>query len=313
MAEIPARIRIATRESRLAMRQTEMVGEALRKRHPGLVVETVGMTTRGDQVLDRPLAQVGGKGLFVKELEVALEEGRADIAVHSLKDVPMVLPPQFALVTFGPREDPHDAFVSSRHATLDALPAGALVGTSSLRRESQLRGAFPALRFKALRGNVNTRLAKLDSGEYDAIILAAAGLRRLGLGQRVRAILPETLALPAIGQGILAIEHLRDRADIAALLAPFEDAATASAARAERALGLMVEGSCEVPVAGLARAAGRALTLEGFIGLPDGTRLVRDRVAGATDEAEGLGRTLGQRLLDQGGRAILDTLAGHRA
>ena len=313
MAETPPRIRIATRESRLAMRQTEMVAEALRARHPRLAVEAVGMTTKGDRVLDRPLAQVGGKGLFVKELEVALDEGRADIAVHSLKDVPMVLPPQFALATFGRREDPHDAFVSNAHASLDALAAGALVGTSSLRRESQLRHAYPKLRFRPLRGNVNTRLAKLDAGEYDAIILAAAGLRRLGLEARIRATLPETLALPAIGQGILAIEYRRDRADLAALLAAFEDADTARAARAERALGLVVEGSCEVPLGAIARVRSGTLALEGFIGLPDGTRLVRDRIEGAVGDAEALGGALGRRLLDAGGREILDMLARRSA
>jgi hydroxymethylbilane synthase len=313
MAETPPRIRIATRESRLAMRQTEMVAEALRARHPRLAVETVGMTTRGDRVLDRPLAQVGGKGLFVKELEVALDEGRADIAVHSLKDVPMVLPPQFAIATFGPREDPRDAFVSDRHASLEAMPAGALVGTSSLRRESQLRRAFPKLRFKALRGNVNTRLAKLDAGEFDAIILAAAGLKRLGLEPRIRATLDESTALPAICQGILAIEYRRDRADLASLLAAFEDAATALAARAERAFGLVVEGSCEVPLGGLARCDGERLVLDGFIGLPDGTRLVRDRVEGRGDEAPALGEALGRRLLDAGGREILQVLARRTA
>ncbi len=313
MAEIPARIRIATRESRLAMRQTEMVGEALRARHPRLAVETVGMTTKGDRVLDRPLAQVGGKGLFVKELEVALDEGRADIAVHSLKDVPMVLPAQFAIATFGRREDPHDAFVSNRHASIESMPAGALVGTSSLRRESQLRHAFPQLRFRALRGNVNTRLAKLDAGEYDAIILAAAGLRRLGLESRIRATLPETLALPAIAQGILAIEYRRDRADVAALLAPFEDPDTACAARAERAFGLVVEGSCEVPLGGLARAGDNGLALEGFIGMPDGTRVVRDRIEGDAADAEAIGEALGRRLLDSGGREILAVLARRSA
>jgi hydroxymethylbilane synthase len=313
MGEFPARIRIATRESRLALRQTELVAAALAARHPGLAVETVGMTTKGDRVLDRPLAEVGGKGLFVKELEVALDEGRADLAVHSLKDVPMVIAPQFALATFGVREDPHDAFVSRQHAAPGELPAGALVGTSSLRRESQLRHAFPKLRFRALRGNVNTRLAKLDAGEYDAIILAAAGLHRLGLAARVRALLPETLALPAIGQGILAVEYRRDRADVAALLAPFADAATESAARAERALGLVVEGSCEVPLGGLARRTGERLRIEGFIGLPDGTRLVRDHAEGPAVDAEALGAGLGQRLLEAGGREILDILARRSA
>jgi len=313
MSELPTRIRIATRESRLALRQTEMVAAALLERHPGLAVEVVGMTTRGDRVLDRPLAQVGGKGLFVKDLEVALDEARADIAVHSLKDVPMQLEARFALATFGARADAHDAFVSTRYARLAELPDGAIVGTSSLRRECQLRRAFPGLVLRPLRGNVNTRLAKLDAGDYDAIILARAGLARLGLDARVREVLPETLALPAICQGILAVEHLRTRGDIAALLAPLEDRATALAARAERAFGLVVEGSCEVPLGALAQLAGNTLAIEGFIGSPDGARLVRERVSGAAAEAETLGRTLGARLLAAGGRAILDSLTGKAA
>jgi len=304
----PRILRIATRESRLALAQTSMVAAALRARVPGLEVETVGMTTKGDRVLDRPLAQVGGKGLFVKELEVALDEGRADIAVHSLKDVPMELPAQFTLVTFGPREDARDAFVSARADSLDALPEGALVGTSSLRRECQLRHRYPRLRFRALRGNVNTRLAKLDAGEYDAIILAAAGLRRLGLEARIRALLPVEVSLPAIGQGILGIEYARERADLAALLGGFEDRATAYAARAERALGRVVEGSCEVPLGGMARLEGDTLVLEGFIGMPDGTRIVREHASGPAHEAEALGVALGQRLLALGGRQILDAL-----
>ncbi len=302
-------IRIATRESRLALRQTEMVAAALRERHAGLAIETVGMTTRGDQVLDRPLAQVGGKGLFVKELEVALAEGRADIAVHSMKDVPMELAPGFALATFAEREDPRDAFVSPRYASLDALPDGAVVGTSSLRRECQLRRAFPRLAFRPLRGNVNTRLAKLDAGDYDAIILAAAGLRRLGFADRIRACLDESMALPAIGQGILAVEYCRERDDLARVLAPFRDPDTEAAALAERAFGAVAEGSCEVPVGALARVEGAGLCLEGFIGLPDGSRLVRARATGPARDAEALGRGLGERLLAEGGRAIRDALA----
>jgi hydroxymethylbilane synthase len=303
------RLRIATRESRLALRQTEMVADALRARDPDLCVEIVGMTTKGDRVLDRPLAQVGGKGLFVKELEIALDEGRADIAVHSLKDVPMELPGQFALATFGPREDPRDAFVCNRHAALENLPAGAIVGTSSLRRECQLRRAYPKLEFRPLRGNVNTRLAKLDAGDYDAIILAAAGLNRLGLEARIRAVLPESIALPAICQGILAIEYRRDRGDIEALLRAFEDAATAHAARAERAFGRIVEGSCEVPLGALAKVSGESMALEGFIGTPDGTRLVRERATGPASAAQSLGASLGERLLAAGGREILKSLA----
>jgi hydroxymethylbilane synthase len=306
--ESPIRIRIATRESQLALKQTAMVAEALRARHPTAEVETVGMTTRGDRVLDRPLAQVGGKGLFVKELEVALVEGRADIAVHSMKDVPMVVPEEFALVTFGPRETPFDAFVSNRYDSLAALPDGAIVGTSSLRRECQLRNRYPRLVFRPLRGNVNTRLAKLDAGDYDAIILAVAGLKRLGFESRIRATLKETI--PAICQGILAIEYLRTRSDLAETLAHFEDARAACAARAERALGLVVEGSCEVPVGGLASVEGDHVSLEGFIGLPDGTRVVRDSARGACADAQTLGRTLGEKLLAAGGRGILRMLSG---
>ena len=307
MSANSTRIRIATRESRLAMRQTEMVSAALRERDPRIEVEVVGMTTKGDRVLDRPLSQVGGKGLFVKELEIALDEGRADIAVHSMKDVPMRIPEHFALATFGPRETPFDAFVSNRHASLAALPDGAVVGTSSLRRECQLRHRYPRLEFRALRGNVNTRLAKLDAGDYEAIILAVAGLKRLGFEARVRAALEEMI--PAIGQGILAIEYRRDRVELARLLASFEEPATAFAARAERALGLVVEGSCEVPVGALARVARGRVTMEAFIGLPDGTRIVRDEASGDVADAEAIGQALGDRLLASGGREILATLA----
>lgn len=290
------------------MWQAEHVAAALTARHPGLAIEVVGMTTRGDLVLDRPLAQVGGKGLFVKELEVALAENRADLAVHSMKDVPMVLPDGFSILAFGVREDALDAFVSVRHASIASLGAGAVVGTSSLRRECQLRRAFPRLAFKALRGNVNTRLAKLDAGDYDAIILAAAGLKRLGFESRIRERLDAAIALPAIAQGILGVEFLSARDDVAALLATFVDPATRAAADAERALGLVVEGSCEVPLGAYARVAGDALSLEAFVGLPDGTRLVRERIAGRTGEAAALGRSLGERLLARGGREILAAL-----
>jgi hydroxymethylbilane synthase len=299
------KVRIATRESQLALAQTRMVAAALAARH-AVEVELVPMTTKGDRVLDRPLAQVGGKGLFVKELEVAMEEGRADVAVHSMKDVPMVLPAQFALATFGAREVPQDALVSNRFDSLAALPPGARVGTSSLRREAQLRHAYPALVIVALRGNVNTRLAKLDAGEYDAIVLAAAGLRRLGFGDRIRALLADSI--PAIGQGILAIEYPAARVDLAALLAPFEEAATASAARAERALGLIVGGSCDVPLGAHARIEDGRATLAGFIGLPDGTRLARASAYAAASDAEELGHRVGERLLSEGGREILALL-----
>jgi hydroxymethylbilane synthase len=303
------RLRIATRESRLAMWQTEHVAARLTERNPGLAVEIVGMTTKGDRILDRPLAQVGGKGLFIKELEIALADGLADIAVHSMKDVPMELPEGFAMLPFGPREDARDAFVSIRYACLAALPAGAIVGTSSLRRECQLRRAFPSLVIKPLRGNVNTRLAKLEAGDYDAIILAAAGLKRLGFAERIRELLPMSLALPAIGQGVLAIEYLAARADLAKLLAPFVDVSALAASTAERALGLVVEGSCEVPLGAHAIVSGQALALEGFLGLPDGSRLVREKVDGACTDAAVLGRALGERILARGGREVLTVLA----
>jgi hydroxymethylbilane synthase len=305
----PPRLRIATRESQLAMWQTEHVAARLRERHPDLAIEIVGMTTKGDRILDRPLAQVGGKGLFIKELEIALADGLADIAVHSMKDVPMELPDGFAMLPFGPREDARDAFVSVRHAALASLPAGAVVGTSSLRRECQLRRAFPALVIKPLRGNVNTRLAKLEAGDYDAIILAAAGLKRLGFGGRIRELLPFSLALPAIGQGVLAIEFRRAREDLATMLGAFVDAQAQAAADAERALGLVVEGSCEVPLGGHATVSGERLALEGFLGLPDGSRLVRERIEGRAAEAGALGRELGGRILAGGGREVLTLLA----
>ena len=305
----PSRLRIATRESKLALWQTEHVAARLGEAHPGMAIEIVGMTTKGDRILDRPLAQVGGKGLFIKELEVALADGLADIAVHSMKDVPMELPDGFAMLPFGPREDARDAFVSLKHASLAALPSGAVVGTSSLRRECQLRRAYPGLVIKPLRGNVNTRLAKLEAGDYDAIILAAAGLKRLGFGDRIREQLPLALALPAIGQGILAIEFRADRPDLEALLAPFVDHAALAAAQAERALGLVVEGSCEVPVGGHATVMGASLVVEGFLGLPDGSRLVREKAEGEAAGAAALGRALGERILARGGREVLELLA----
>jgi hydroxymethylbilane synthase len=302
-------IRIATRESQLALAQSRMVAQALRQR--GATVELVPMTTKGDRVLDRPLSKVGGKGLFVKELELAISEGRADIAVHSMKDVPMVLPPGFALATFGPREVPLDAFVSNRFDSFRSLPSGARVGTSSLRREAQLRNKHSDLDVRALRGNVNTRLAKLDAGEYDAIVLAAAGLRRLGFEDRIRALMDESI--PAIGQGILAVEFAVDRPDLAALLAHFEERETAVAATAERALGLVVEGSCEVPLGAYALIQGAQVSLEAFVGLPDGSRLAHAKGWSALPEARALGERVTEQLLDAGGAEILEQLRGSAA
>jgi hydroxymethylbilane synthase len=303
-----ATLTLATRESRLALAQSEWVAAQLRAFHPGLAVNLLGMTTQGDQFLDKPLNQIGGKGLFIKELEVAMQEGRADLAVHSMKDVPMVLPEGFALAVVGAREDVRDAFVSNHFASLDALPAGSVVGTSSLRRMSLLKHLRPDLRIESLRGNVNTRLKKLDDGQYDAIILAAAGLKRLGLGERIRALLPLEQFLPAIAQGALGIEYPSARADVAALLAPFAETGTTQIVAAERAFGRTLMASCDVPLGALARMEHGALMLEGFIASPDGKALVRDAIRGAAADAEPLGRALAQRLLDAGGRAILDSL-----
>lgn len=291
------------------MAQSEWVAARLREFHPGVEVGIVGMTTRGDQILDRPLAQIGGKGLFIKELEVALEEGRADIAVHSMKDVPMTLPAGFAAVIVGEREDARDALVSNRFDAIATLPEGARVGTSSLRRESQLRHRRPDLHIEPLRGNVNTRLAKLDAGQYDAIILAAAGLRRLGFAERIRACLPREEFLPAIAQGALGIEFRADRSDVAHWLAPFESAATSAIVAAERAFGRALTASCDVPLGGHAVIAGGTLTLEGFVAMSDGSGMVRDTLSGPVEQAENIGLALAQKLLAAGADRILASLS----
>ena len=307
----PERIRIASRESRLAMAQSEWTAAKLRALYPSVTVEIIGMTTKGDQTLDRPLAQIGGKGLFIKELEIAMEEGRADIAVHSMKDMPMTLPPGFAAVIVGEREDVRDAFVSNRFAGIDALPQGATVGTSSLRRESQLRFARPDLKIEGLRGNVNTRLAKLDAGQYDAIILAAAGLNRLQFSDRIRAHLDCAQFIPAIAQGALGIEYPRQRADIAACLAPFANAETTAMVTAERAMGRALTASCDVPLGARAVIAEGVLRLEGFVAMPDGSHMIRDRVSGDPADAEGLGLALAEKLLAAGAQSVLDNLGRH--
>ena len=310
MTSTPQRIVIATRESRLALWQAEHVRGLLRGLYPSCRVELLGMTTRGDQILDRPLAKVGGKGLFVKELETALLDGSADIAVHSMKDVPMVLEPEFALVAIGPREAPYDAFVSNKFARIEDLPPGAVVGTSSLRREAQLRAMFPYLAVSSLRGNLDTRLRKLDEGQYDAIILAAAGLTRLGLGARMRSTLPAEASLPAAGQGALGIEALSARPEVAAWLAPLDDAATAACVRAERAVSRALAGSCEVPLGAYAEHANGQLRLRGLVATPDGTRIARAERRGAAAEPEALGLALAADLRAQGADAILAALGG---
>ncbi len=306
----PERIVIATRESRLALWQAEHVRDLLRKLYPACQVELRGMTTRGDQILDRPLAKVGGKGLFVKELETALLDGSADIAVHSMKDVPMELAPEFALVAIGPREVPQDAFVSNKYASLEDMPPGAVVGTSSLRRESQLHARYPYLSVTSLRGNLDTRLRKLDAGDYDAIILAAAGLTRLGLGSRIRSVLPAEASLPAAGQGALGIEALSSRKEVAAWLAPLNDPSTAACVRAERAVSRALAGSCEVPLGAYAVPKDGGLWLRGFVARPDGSRMASAELHGSAADPEALGLQLADALRHQGAAEILAELGG---
>ena len=270
ISSAPSRLIIASRESRLALWQAVHIQSRLAALYPQCSVEILGMTTRGDQILDRPLSQIGGKGLFIKELEVAMEEGRADLAVHSLKDVPMEMPEGFALTAIAQREDPRDAFVSSRYDGLDALPAGAVVGTSSLRRMALVRALRPDLRIEALRGNLDTRLRKLDDGLYDGIVLAAAGLKRLGLQSRIRAIFEPQQMLPAAGQGALGIEVRSDRADVIAALAPLMHQLTWLAVSAERAVSRVMGGSCSMPLAAHAVFSGDVLKINAAWGDPEG-------------------------------------------
>ena len=305
---IPEKLVIASRESALAMWQAEYIRDRLRALYPQTQVSILGMTTQGDQILDVTLSKIGGKGLFVKELETALENGSADIAVHSLKDVPMHLPEGFMLACIGEREDPRDAFVSNNHANLEALPAGSVVGTSSLRRESQLRARFPHLKIEPLRGNVQTRLRKLDEGKYAAIILAAAGLKRLGLGARIRDLIATEKSLPAVGQGALGIECRTDRTDLKALLAPLHHADTAYCVMAERALSRALAGSCQVPLGGFAEVEGNTLRLRGFVASPDGQRMARAELRGSITDPEALGNAVAQALRAQGADEILAAL-----
>ena len=308
MTRLPERIVIASRESALALWQARHIQAQLTAHYPKLRVEILGMTTEGDRRLDISLAKVGGKGLFVKELEEALAAGRADIAVHSVKDVPMVLPEGFLLAATGKRDDPRDAFVSSRHADLGALPARARVGTSSLRRECQLRARFPRLDIQPLRGNVPTRLRKLDEGHYEAVILAAAGLKRLGLEDRITRVLPPAECLPAPGQGALGIECLQARSDLVELLAPLNDPATECCVCAERAFSRALSGSCNVPLGAYAELEGGRVRLRGFVGAPDGSRMVRGEQAGPAEDAEALGAALAEQLKAQGAAEILAEL-----
>ena len=303
-------IRIATRKSALALWQAEYVKARLEQAHPGLKVSLVPMVSRGDKLLDAPLAKIGGKGLFVKELETALLENEADIAVHSMKDVPMDFPEGLGLFCICEREDPRDAFVSNTYESLDALPAGSVVGTSSLRRQAQLLARRPDLKIQFLRGNVNTRLAKLDAGEYDAIILAAAGLIRLGFEDRIRSSISAEDSLPAGGQDAVGIECRSADADVHALLAPLHHRETALRVSAERALNKHLNGGCQVPIACYALLEDDQLWLRGLVGQPDGGLLLRAEARAASSDAEALGVRVAEALLAQGADAILQAVYG---
>lgn len=298
-------LRIATRKSKLALWQAEHIKARLEAAHAHLTVELVPMTTRGDVILDTPLAKIGGKGLFVKELEVAMLEGRADLAVHSMKDLPVEFPPGLKLHTICSREDPRDAFVSNTYQQLTDLPAGAVVGTCSLRRRCQLQAQFPQLVIKDLRGNVQTRLQKLDDGEYDAIMLAAAGLIRLELGHRITTFIDVEDSLPANGQGALGIETRADDARIDAILAPLFCADTRDCVLAERALNRRLEGGCQVPIGAYATLEGDDIFLRGLVGRPDGSEVVQGEIRGPREQADALGTELADYLLARGAGTIL--------
>jgi hydroxymethylbilane synthase len=304
----PRKLVIASRESALAMWQAHHIQARLQALYPDAFVEILGMTTTGDQILDSPLARIGGKGLFVKELEQALADGRADLAVHSMKDVPMNLPEGFALAATGEREDPRDAFVSVRYQRLEDLPEGSVVGTSSLRRQSQLQARFPHLRIESLRGNLQTRLRKLDEDQYAAIILAAAGLKRLGLEDRITQLISPENSIPAVGQGALGIEIRADRDDMRALLQPLNHADTAACVEAERAMSRALAGSCTVPLGAYAHIDNGVLCMTGFVASVDGSEMVRDSVEGAPKDADALGRALAEKLIAHGADRILAAL-----
>ena len=298
-------VRIATRRSPLALWQAEYVRSSLIALHPGIKVELVKMVTQGDKILDTPLAKVGGKGLFVKELEVGMLQGDADIAVHSMKDVPVEFPEGLHLGAICQREDPRDAFVSNEHADIKALPQGAIVGTSSLRRQCQLRAWRPDLQIKDLRGNVNTRLSKLDHSEYDAIILASAGLIRLGFKERIRQYLDTDISLPAVGQGAVGIECRIDDERINQLIAPLNHEATKTCVLAERAMNQRLEGGCQVPIAGYAQLEYGQIKMRGLVGRPDGKQVIRGNIEGSAKNAEQLGKMLADDLLSRGAKEIL--------
>ncbi|SHO55526.1 hydroxymethylbilane synthase [Vibrio quintilis] len=302
-------VRIATRKSPLALWQAEYVKNALLKEYPELTVELITMTTKGDVILDTPLAKVGGKGLFVKELEVAILEGRADLAVHSMKDVPVDFPSGLGLVTICERDDPRDAFVSNQYHSVDALPQGATIGTCSLRRQCQLKSYRPDLVVKELRGNVGTRLSKLDAGEFDAIILAAAGLKRLQLEQRIQSYLDPEQSLPAVGQGAVGIECRLDDVWLQEKLEALNHIETSDRVRCERAMNLTLQGGCQVPIGSYAELENDQLWLRALVGEPDGSQIVRGEIRGPRETAEQLGISLAEQLIQDGAQEILDRLS----
>ncbi|MFU8837586.1 MAG: hydroxymethylbilane synthase [Thiohalomonadaceae bacterium] len=306
-------IRIATRESLLALWQAEYVATALKNAHPGLEVELIKMKSEGDRILDTPLAKIGGKGLFTKELEEGMLRGDADIAVHSMKDVPMELPEGLHLPVICPREDPRDAFVSNSCKSLDQLPQGAVVGTSSLRRQAQLLALRPDLQIRFLRGNVQTRLRKLDEGEYEAIILAGAGLKRLKLEDRITELLDVTTMLPACGQGAVGIECRVDDDELNLMLASLNEPKTAARVLAERAMNRRLEGGCQVPIGGYAELEHGVIVLHGLVARPDGSEVVRGSISGYPEVAEELGITLAEDLLSRGADVILAELYAEQA
>lgn len=302
------RIRIATRKSPLALWQAEHVAARLRAAWPDRLIELLPISTRGDEILDTPLSRIGGKGLFIKELEVAMLNGDADIAVHSMKDVPAEMPPEFELAAIMERADPRDAFVSTKYRTVEELPQGAVVGSASLRRQCQLKLLRPDLDIRSLRGNVGTRLAKLDAGEFDAIILATAGLTRLGLDARIASRLPVEQCLPAIGQGTLGIECRRQDDDMINVVAVLKDPVNTIRTTAERAFNATLKGGCDVPIAGYAELGHDSLRLRGLLGLPDGSRFVSGEKTGSAKDAAMIGHSLAEELLAAGGDEILQQL-----
>ena len=306
----PKKLVIASRESALAMWQALHIQARLQALYPSCDVQILGMTTTGDQILDSPLSRIGGKGLFVKELEMALADGSADLAVHSMKDVPMNLPEGFAMAATGEREDPRDAFVSNNFSALEDLPHGSIVGTSSLRRQSQIQARFPNLKIESLRGNVQTRLRKLDEGQYAAIILAAAGLIRLGLGDRIRQFISPVLSIPAVGQGALGIEINASRTDLIDILAPLNHIDTQLCVEAERGFSRALAGSCTVPLGAYAVRNGNNINMTGFVASVDGKQILREKASGNINDAEAIGKTLAAKLVARGADKILAALDG---